>query len=71
MCNNKFNEAERKVWEKRGEYAVSILTGMSIEEVAAKFETTVEFIEAEIEAIKTENPAAYTQVMEKLAANNH
>ena len=44
---------------------------MSIEEVAAKFETTVEFIEAEIEAIKTENPVAYNQVMEKLAANNH
>ena len=70
MCNNKYDKEERKVWDRRGKYAASILRGKSIEEVAAEFGTTAEFIKAEIEAIKTENPEAYRQVQEKLAASH-
>ena len=69
MCNNKYDKNERKVWEKRGKYAAGILSGKSLEEVAAEFETTVEFILSEIEEIKEENSLVYNQVKAKLAAS--
>lgn len=61
------NSKERSIWDKRGEIAVAIITGKSLEEVAADFEITVEALEAEIEEIKKENPTAYAQVKEALA----
>lgn len=69
MACGKFgiNSKERSIWDKRGEMAVAIITGKSLEEVAADFEITVEALEAEIEEIKKENPEAYTQVKEALA----
>lgn len=61
------NSKERSIWDVRGKMAVAIITGKSLEEVAADYEITVEALEAEIEAIKEENPVAYQQVKDALA----
>lgn len=63
------NSTERAIWDKRGKIASALLEGKSLEEVAADFEMTVEEIKEEIEAIKSENPLAYEQVMGALKAN--
>lgn len=67
MCNNKFDKEERRVWDLREKYAAEILGGKSLDEVAAEFGVTVDFILSEIEAIKTENESAYNKVKLKLA----
>lgn len=60
---------EREIWDMRGKMAVAIITGKSFEEAAKEFDMTEEEFMTEIEAIKTENPVAYTQVKEALEKN--
>ena len=60
------NSPERAIWEKRSKMAAAILEGKSVEDVAKDFELTVDEFMAEIEAINTENPTAYQQIMNAL-----
>lgn len=61
------NSKERIEWDKRGEMAVAIIKGKSVEEVAEDFEITVETLEKELNEIKKENPTVFAEVQKALA----
>lgn len=70
MCNNRqYSEAERREIDRMGIFAVGVLKGESLEDIASKNGTTVDDVKKTLENIYKINPPLHKQVEEKL--NGH
>jgi len=68
MCMNRSKE-ETKKYDVLASYAVAILKGQLLEEVAEQAGMTVEEMKAKLGEIDEVNPPLYKQIQEKLTQN--
>lgn len=67
MCNNRnYTEAELFEIDTMRDYAVAVLTGCTLEDIAKSKSITVEEVKKALTAIKEINPDLYMQVKEKV-----
>lgn len=70
MCNNRqYSEAERRKIDRMGIFAVGVLKGESLEDIASKNGTTVDDVKETLESILKINPPLHEQIKEKLSGH--